>query len=81
MAEEECGKEKMKCKHEFVNADARNTFNSKKVTASMMRCAHGCDHYGLHDSLTNDNMIGACCPRCQEVETWDYIVKCKETIN
>ena len=26
-------------------------------------------------------MIDAHCPRCQEIETWEHIVKCKETMN
>lgn len=35
------GNEKMKWRYENVDAEARNAFNPKKVTASMMKCAHG----------------------------------------
>ena len=49
--EEEHGKENMKYKYEFVDADVRNAFNSKKVTVSMMKCTHGFNHHGLRDSL------------------------------
>jgi len=79
-AEESHGREKLKCKCDFVDADARNVFNSKKVTTSMMKCAHGFNHHGLRDSLTNNNVIDDRCPRCQEVETWDHVMKCKETM-
>ena len=79
-AEENYGREKLKYKYDFVDAEARNVFNSKKVTTSMMKCAHGFNHYGLRDSLINNNMIDDSCPRCQEVETWDHVIKCKETI-
>jgi len=63
-AEKEYGREKMKYKYNFVDADVRNAFNSKKVTTSMMTCAHGFNHYGLRDTLINKNMIDAYCPRC-----------------
>ena len=47
----------------------------------MMKCAHGFNHYGLRDSLMSNNMIDDHCPRCQEVEAWDHVMKCKETMN
>ena len=80
-AEEEHGREKIKCKQDFIDKDTRNAFNPKKVTTSMMKCAHGFNHYSLRESLINKNMIDACYPRCQEVETWDYVLKCKKTIS
>ena len=80
-AEKEYGVEKLKYKYEFVDKEARNAFNPKKVTSSMIKCAYGYNHFGLRDSLINNNMIDAHCPRCQEIETWEHIVKCKETMN
>ena len=68
-AEEKHGEKKMNYKHDFVDKEARNSFNPKTVTVSMMKCAHRHNHFGLRDSLINNNMIEAHCPRCQEIET------------
>ena len=68
----------MKYEHDFVDKDTRNACNPKKVTMSMMKYAHGFNHYGLRGSLMNKNMIDACCPRYQEIETWDHVAKCKK---
>ena len=46
-----------------------------------MKCAHGFNHFGLRDSMINDNMVEAYCPRCESVEKWDHVVKCSETID
>ena len=62
-AEKEYGVEKLKYKYEFVDKEARNAFNPKKVTSSMIKCVHGYNHFGLRDSLINNNMIDAHCPR------------------
>ena len=42
---------------------------------------NGYNHYGLRDAMINKNMVDSCCPRCNEVETWDHVVKCAETMN
>ena len=74
-AEKECSREKIKCKCDFADKEARNAFNHRNVIALMMICAHGFNHYGLRDSLMNKNIIDAHCTRCQEVETWDHVTK------
>ena len=49
IAEKQCGKKKIGLRCDFVDAEARNVFNSKVVTASMIKCAHGFNHFGLRD--------------------------------
>ena len=51
-----------------------------KVITSTIKCAHGFNHYGLRHAMINDNLIEANCSRCNQVETWDHVVKCSETI-
>ena len=38
---------KYRYKKDFIDIEARNTFNIGKVTASMIKCAHGYNYYGL----------------------------------
>ena len=55
-------REHAKQKHEhdadFIDAKARETFSNKKVTASMIKCAHGYNHYRMRDAAINKNMKG-----------------------
>ena len=57
---------KNKCKHNanFVDLEVRRDFNSKDVTASIIKCAHRCNHYGVRNAIINKNQIGNECPRC-----------------
>ena len=73
-------KQKLDYKAEFVDTEARNLFQASKVTTSMVKCANGCDHYGLRHSMINNNLIESNCPRCNQVETWDHVIRCNETI-
>ena len=66
-------------KKEFIDIEARNAFKIGKVTPSMMKCAHGYNHYGVREAMINNNMVDSMCPRCEQVETWDHVIKCKET--
>ena len=47
----------------------------------MIKCAHGYNHYGLREAMINDCVVEAQCPRCEQVETWDHVIKCRETIS
>ena len=80
-AERAYGEDKLKHKCDCIDSEARNAFDPKKVAASMIKCTHGYNHCGLRDTLINKNMIEACCPRCQELESWDHAIKCEETIS
>ena len=60
--------------------EERNTFQTGKVTTSMIKCAHGFNHYGLREAIINDDMVESMCPWCEKVETWDHVIKCQNTI-
>ena len=55
--------------YDFIDVNARNVFDNKKVTASMISYSHGYNHYGLREALINKNNIGYNCPRCSKPET------------
>ena len=56
-------------KYDFVDIEARNAFQSNKVSLSMIKCAHGFNYFGLRDSMINGTIIELYCPRCDNVET------------
>lgn len=45
-ADQQHGEQNEGCRYESVDAEARNVFNSKVVTPSMIKCAHGFNHFG-----------------------------------
>ena len=73
-------KKKLGYKYDFIDTKARNLFNSNEVTPSIIKYAHRFNHFGLRDSMINNNMVEAYCLRCDNIETWDHVIKCKETI-
>jgi len=73
-------KKKYGYKVDFIDLEARNTFSVNKVTTSMIKCANGFNYYGLRHAMINNNMIEANCPRCNQVETWDHVVWCSDTV-
>ena len=78
--EKKYGDHKLGYKYNFVDTEARNVFKTQNVTTSMIKCAHGFNHFGLRDSLINNKMAEEYCPRCDMIETWDHVVKCSRTI-
>ena len=54
---------------EFIDMEARNVFQTGKVTSSMIKCAHRFNHYGLGEAIINNNMVESMCPQCEKVET------------
>ena len=54
---------KLKCKLDFVDLEARDLFHANEVTTSIIKCAHGFNHYGLRHSMINNNLIEENCPR------------------
>ena len=79
-AEEQYQKKKLGYKYDFIDKDARSSFRASEVTPSMIKCTHGFNHYGVRESMFNDEMIDDQCPRCGATETWDHIIKCNKTI-
>ena len=74
-AEKKCG-----CNKDFINMKARNVFKIGRVVTSMIKCSCRHDHYGFRDAMINDDMVEAICSRCERVETWYQVIKCKKTI-
>ena len=65
---------------DFVDVDARDSFRASIVATSVIKCAHGFNHYGLRHSMINNNLVEAHCLRCNQIETWDHAVKCHHTL-
>ena len=72
--EKKCG-----CRKDFIDLEARNSFQMGKVTAPMIKCIYGHNHHGLRDAGINDYVVEAQCPRCKQVKTWCHVIKCRET--
>ena len=47
----------------------------------MIKCACGYNHYGLRDALTNNNMVEANHPWCNQTEIWDHVIRCSHTMH
>ena len=62
--ENEHAKQKYGHKNDFIDIEARNTFRVGKITTSMIKCAHGHNHYGQRDAMINLKKKEATCPRC-----------------
>ena len=43
---------------------------------SVIKCAHGCNHYGIRNAMTNDDLTEKECPRCNAIETWNDVIRC-----
>ena len=41
---------------------------------------HGINPYGVRNEMISKKTIGNECPRCSNIEIWDHVIKCKETI-
>ena len=78
--EKKQAQKKLGYKTNFVDLEARDSFKAYKVTTSTIKCTYGYNHYGLRYTIINNNLIEAHCLRCNQVETWDHVVRCSETI-
>ena len=45
---------------------------------SIIKCAHGYNHYRLRHAMINNNLVEANCPHCNQVKMWDHMIKCCE---
>ena len=62
-------KKKLRCKKDFIDLEARNSFKLKKVVTSMIKCSTRHNHYGLRDAMINNDMVEATCLQCNCMET------------
>ena len=58
----------------------RDAFNGKKVSTSVIKCTNAFNQYGVRDEIINKQTVGSECLRCSEPEIWDYVIKCRKTI-
>ena len=68
-------KKKFRYKADFIDIEARNSFQKNKLTTSMIKCAYGYNHYSLRDAIINDNVVDVNYLRYNQIETWDYVIK------
>ena len=73
----EYASEKFKHNIEFIDLEAREAFKSNEVTPSIIKCVHGYNQYGVRDAMINGRLTDMECPRCNEIETWDHVIKCR----
>jgi len=79
-AENEYRIRKLKHLSDWVDGDAREAVPLNKISTSILKCVAGYNHYGLRNALINNNQTEESCPRCNEVETWEHVVKCDNTV-
>ena len=72
----ECSKRKVKCDWDCIDVRARNAFSNKLVTSSIIKYASRVNHCGLRNEMIYKTTNK--CPRCNCVETWDHVVRCKK---
>ena len=41
----------------------------------MITCSYRYNHYGVRNAMFNNNLIEVDYPRCNELETWDHMIK------
>ena len=68
--------DKFQHNHHVIDFEVRNAFKCKEVTVPVLKCAYGCNYYGIRNALINDDLIEKECLRCNAIETWDHIVRC-----
>ena len=71
---------KLGYKTDFVDLEARDSFKAHKITISTIKYAHRFNYYRLRHIIINDNLTEAHCPRCNQIETQDHVIRCRETI-
>ena len=78
----EQNKEKYKYYSDFIDMKAKDTFSNKKVIASIIKCSHGYNHYGVRDTVMNKNLKGFKYPRCSlpEPRNIQYNAKRQNTL-
>ena len=70
-------KRKIWTQNKIIDVKARSAFKINKITMSMMKCAHGCNHCGERYLMMNKDITNQECPRFNEIEQWDHLIRCK----
>ena len=45
----------------------------------MIKCTHGHNNHGERDAMMSKDIKNQECPRCNGIESWDHVIKCKNT--
>ena len=53
----------------------------KIIKTSMMKCAHGHNYHGEREVMMNEDITNQECLRCDEIESLDHVIKCKNIGN
>ena len=48
--------DKFQHNHHVIDFEVRNAFKCKEVTVPVLKCAYGCNHYGIRNALINDDL-------------------------
>ena len=67
--EENYAKTKFGYKAELINVKERSSFKINKIATSMIKCAHGHNHYGERETLMNKHVTNQDCLRCNGTES------------
>ena len=68
-------KKKYQHNTDFIDIKVREAFRNKGIIASMIACSHGYNHYGIRNVIFNNNLTDVDCPRYNELEIQDYVIK------
>ena len=60
---------KYRCKKDFADLEARNTFKIGKKTIPIIKCSCGCNNCGLRKTIIKNNIVKLFCTRYKRVET------------
>ena len=64
----------------FIDKEARHVFHQGS-SLSLLKCAYGLNHYAMREALINQDVYNCYCPRCDQLETWEHVIKCSKAIN
>jgi len=71
---------KLTYRYDIIDDKARESVPINKITTPIIKCVHDFNHYGVQNTLINNNEIEEICPRYSEIEMWDHVVKCRITV-
>ena len=65
---------------QFIDIEARHVFH-QGFSSSLIKCAYGVNHYAMREVVINQDVYNCYCLRCDQLETWEHVIKCSKAIN
>ena len=59
----------------WIDNNVQNCFYGG-VSAGMLKCMLGYNHYGKRNCMINKGLISILCSRCNEQEDWEHVIQC-----